>query len=388
LAAGDDGTLYYSHHTSVWRSRDGRSEIVAGRGGGTESAAVREAVSQADSLALDAAGNLFVTDLGRNVIVRIDTAGHVEPVAGNGTMARFGDGGQATGASFSCGTLLVGQDGRIYFTDPLNDRIAVLTPDGRIDTYAGNGDSIFGGDGGPAREASILAPGGMAMGPDGGIYVADFGHNRVCRIDPAGIIGTVAGNGQQGFSGDGGAATAAALDGPGGLAVDAAGRLYIGDSRNLRVRRVDGHGVITTVAGNGEEGEPASGAPAIGSPLGRPGALGVTADGDLLVAGDAGDAVRRITPAGTVHTQRTDGAVVPILDVAAREGRRLLVGSATGPHSRHVDAALPGLLAAEFGAPAGPRRLGGVAFDTEGEWLYACDAESRRILRTRLGSAQ
>jgi hypothetical protein len=145
--------------------------------------------------------------------------------------------------------------------------------------------------------------------------------------------------------------------------VDAEGHLYISDSRNLRVRRVDANGVITTVAGNGEDGEPVDGALATKSPLGRPGNLAVTSDGELLVAVASGEAVRRVTPDGAVYTHRLDAAIAPLLQVAAHLGKGLFLQPTGGAQSLRVERATLEALTADFAAPAGPGRLGGVAFD-------------------------
>src|SRR5262249_32145932 len=126
-----------------------------------------------------------------------------------------------------------------------------------ITTVAGNGQAGFGGDGGPASEASLNMPGSVAVDAEGNVYVADWQNERIRKINPAGIISTVAGNGRRGFSGDGGPAVDASLDliatawpgGAGGIAVDGAGNLYIADTNNHRVRKVNLNGVITTVAG-------------------------------------------------------------------------------------------------------------------------------------------
>src|SRR6266581_2875799 len=123
-----------------------------------------------------------------------------------------------------------------------------------ISTVAGNGRVGFSGDGGPATGTTLASPSGVAVDAAGNLYIADHGHNRIRKVNTDGIITTVAGNGTFGFSGDGGLATSANLWGPTGVAVDAAGNLYIADYGNNRIRRVNTDGIITTVAGNGTAG--------------------------------------------------------------------------------------------------------------------------------------
>ncbi|MEU1409926.1 Teneurin-2, partial [Streptomyces sp. NPDC005728] len=134
-------------------------------------------------------------------------------------------------------------------------------PDGTIVAVAGNGECGFAGDGGPATATKLSLPRGLAMDGEGNVYVADFSNDRVRKVTPNGIITTVAGNGECGFAGDGGPATATQLNRPTDVAVDAAGNLYIADYLNDRVRKVTPNGIITTVAGNGQAGYVSDGGP-------------------------------------------------------------------------------------------------------------------------------
>jgi uncharacterized protein (TIGR03437 family) len=164
-----------------------------------------------------------------------------------------GDGGSAIAAQLG-GPRNVAIDGHgnIYFADLANHRVRRVTPAGVITTYAGNGQIGSSGDGGPAITASFNQPFGLAFNGAGNLYIADTGNHRIRKVTPAGIITTIAGTGVPGFSGDGGAATAARLNGPLGLVSTAAGDVYIADSNNYRIRKVTGStGIITTVAGNG-----------------------------------------------------------------------------------------------------------------------------------------
>ena len=141
--------------------------------------------------------------------------------------------------------------GNLYIADDDNNRIRKVDTNGIITTVAGNGSASYSGDGGAATNASLYYPCGVAFDASGNLYIADYGNNRIRKVDTNGIITTVAGNGSCGYSGDGGAATNASLYYPYGVALDAFGNLYIADYDNNRIRKVDTNGIITTVAGNG-----------------------------------------------------------------------------------------------------------------------------------------
>jgi sugar lactone lactonase YvrE len=162
-------------------------------------------------------------------------------VAGNGRLGFSGDGGPATSASLGASGMAVDKFGNLFIADFANSRVRrVDAKTGIITTVAGNGRLGFSGDGGPATSASLYEPEGVAVDGSGNILIDDYGNNRIRRVDAVtGIITTVAGNGSQGFSGDGGPATSASLNLPEGLAVDAAGHVFIGDTGNQRIRRVD-----------------------------------------------------------------------------------------------------------------------------------------------------
>src|SRR5262249_38234355 len=159
-----------------------------------------------------------------------------------------------------------------------------VTPAGIISSVAGNGTLGFSGDGGQATRAALLFPQGLAIDRMGNLFIADVGNNRIRKLTPAGIITTVAGNGTEDFGGDGGPADKAALSGPNGVAVDAMGNLLIADSGNNRVRKVNSAGVITTVAGNGQAQYSGDGGPALSAALQSPVGLSVDPAGNLLIA--------------------------------------------------------------------------------------------------------
>jgi len=177
---------------------------------------------------------------------------------------------------------------------------------GDIMTVAGGG----AGDGGPASAASIRAPQGVAVDTDGNLYIADGRNHRIRKVTPSGIITTVAGSGGWGFDGDGGPATRALLDNPAAVAVDGAGNLYFVDSGNVRVRKVDVNGVITTVAGNGARGYSGDGGPADAASLNDPTGIAVLPSGEFLVADALDHRVRKVAN-GIISTVAGNGQPRP-----------------------------------------------------------------------------
>ena len=216
-------------------------------------------VSGPCGMAVDAAGNIFIADSGNHRVRKVDTNGITTAIAG--TNAQYflaagysGDGGAATNAKLNnpCG-VAVDIHGNIFIADTLNYRIRKVNTNGIIVTIAGNGTKGYAGDGGPATNAEFnlaaYQPCGLAFDALGNLLIPDWGNARIRKIDTNGIITTVAGNGFQGFAGDGGAATNASINGPMVVAVDASGQLFIVEGP--RVRKVDTNGIITTVAGGG-----------------------------------------------------------------------------------------------------------------------------------------
>ena len=211
-----------------------------------------------DGVAVDRNGNIYAAaDATNHVVSRIDAAtGVITTVAGNGTQGFAGDGGAATSAElYNPSGLAVDGLGDLFIADTYNDCIRrVDAATGVITTVAG-GAHGFAGDGGTATSAAVAYPSGVAVDGLGDLFIADTGNNRVRRVDAqSGVITTVAGTGAFGFAGDGGAATSAELNHPSVLAVDGLGDVFIADTYNCCIRRIDAQtGVITTVAGNGAE---------------------------------------------------------------------------------------------------------------------------------------
>ncbi len=243
------------------------SAVFSGDGG----AAVAAGLDYPAGVALDAAGNLYIADEYNNRIRKVDTSGVITTIAGNGTVGAAGDSGPATSAQLYYPTAIaLDGSGNLYIADNQNNRVRKVNSSGTITTVAGNGTASFFGDGGPAVAAQLNYPTSVAVDISGNLYIADYGNQRIRKIDTLGNITTVAGNGTSSYLGDGGPAVAAALNYPTGVAVDTLGNLYIADYVNNRVRKVDSSGTITTFAGNGTAGYSGDGGPAPASMLYQP----------------------------------------------------------------------------------------------------------------------
>lgn len=234
----------------------------------------------------------------------ISLAGVITTVAGNGSAGFSGDGGLATNAALNSRYgmgIATGRDGSLYIADSANYRVRRVNPDGIITTFAGNGTRGYSGDGGPATNAELAAPTSVAIGLDGSVYICDL--FRVRRVSPDGIITTVAGNGNSGFSGDGGPATEAMISAGSCLAVGADGSLYIGNEG--RIRRVSPNGIITTVAGGGDIFT--DGVSATNAALGGVGGIAVGPDDSLYIV----DVVEN-EYFGRIHRVTRDGIITTI----------------------------------------------------------------------------
>ena len=261
-------------------------------------------------VAFDASGKLYIADYNNNRIRRVDTNGNVTTFAGNGVAAYGGDGGAATNASLGYpGGMAFDAFGNLYITDDYNNRIREVDTKGNITTFAGNGVAAYGGDGGAATNASLGYPGGVAIDAFGNLYIADYNNNRIRRVDTNGIITTVAGNGTQTYSGDGGAATNASLYYPRSVAFDTGGNLFIADQNNLHIRKVDTNGIITTVAGNGSYGYLGDGGAATNASIGYPGGVAFDAFGNLYIADYNNNRIRRVDTNGIITTVVGKGSI-------------------------------------------------------------------------------
>ncbi len=224
----------------------------------------------------------------------------IETVAGSGGL---GDGGPATMAQIGAiQGIAVDRAGNLYLSDTDHHRVRKVSVSGVIATIAGTGAAGFAGDGGPAAAAQLNLPYGVAVDFTGAVYIADLGNNCVRRVDPTGTITTVAGTGSQGSSGDGGPAASAQLSTPRNVVLDSAGNLYISEFGGHRIRRVSPDGKISTFAGTGVAGFQGDGAPATGAQLSSPAGMAMDASGSLFVADSENNRVRKILPGGVIST--------------------------------------------------------------------------------------
>ncbi|HUI57792.1 MAG TPA: protease pro-enzyme activation domain-containing protein [Bryobacteraceae bacterium] len=368
VAADSQGNLYIVD-TGNQRIRkvdaSGVITTVAGTGtagySGDGGAATGAEVSSPDGMAVDASGNLYIADTINGRIRKVDQSGNISTVAGTGSCCYSGDGGAAPNArlGYPAGVAVDGA-GNLYIADTINERIRKVNVAGTIITIAGSGDVGYSGDGGPAPSAHFYGPEGVALDASGNVYVTDSGNarirvvsasgvvttlvggsigdggwgvfgalnqpygvardnagntyiadaynNRVRKVSANGAISTVAGTGALGFAGDNGPATSAKLFYPTGVALDASGNLYIADTNNSRIRKVDGSGNITTVAGNGMFGYSGDGGPAAVAQLGSPYGLAVDAGGNLYISDGNYNVVRKVA-GGTIATVAGNGTL-------------------------------------------------------------------------------
>jgi sugar lactone lactonase YvrE len=352
-------------------------------------------------VALSADGTLFIADYSNNRVRMVTPAGIISTVVGNGVSGGpIGDGGPATNASLNGPTsVAVDTSGALVIADAGNQRVRSTFVGGSITTIAGNGIAGFSGDGDLATSASFRVPIAVTFSAAGNLLIVDRDNARIREV-AAGTIATVAGNGTFGFSGDGGpAAGVASLLLPDGISFDALGNLYIADNGNFRVRRVTPDGLITTVAGNGTSGTSGDGGAATNAAL-RPTAVLADASGNLFVADELNHRVRKIAADGTISTfagggvggdggPATAALVVGPRGLAMDAAGHLLISDSGNKRIRSV--ALDGTIStiagtgvAGFsgdGGPATSARLGstyGITIDAAGN-LFIADTSNHRI---------
>ena len=242
-------------------------------------------LGQAQGLAVDSSGNIYVADASDHRVRKITPAGLITTVAGTGRSGFSGDGGPAATARLNRPYgLTLDSSGNLYIADFGNGRVRRVSPDGVIRTVAGGGSALSTPEGGDAVQAQLGRPRNVVLDSNGNLYISDFADHCVYRVTPDGMISRIAGTGTRGAGGDGGPATSAQLDSPAGLAVDRAGALYIADTANFRVRKVQGS-VISTAPN-------AAGLP------GQPTGLALDNAGDLYIAVSGITQVLKLAPSG------------------------------------------------------------------------------------------
>jgi hypothetical protein len=252
------------------------------------------------SVAVDSAGNYYIVDSHENRIRMVDvSSGIVTTIGGNGSAGYSGDSGKAILATLnSPNDLAVNNSRDIFIADQNNHRIRKISHStGIITTIAGNGNPGFSGDNGPAVSAELNYPAGVALDQSGNIYIADQFNERIREIDAStGFITTIAGNGQSGFSGDGGLATSARFSYPVDVSVDATGNIFVADFSNNRIRKINSvTGIITTVAGNGQSGLSGDGGLATVAKIGNPSGVTLDLAGDLFITQFNNHCVRKVS---------------------------------------------------------------------------------------------
>ena len=243
---------------------------------------------------VDIHNNLYIADEQNNVIRKVDTAGIITTFAGTGTMGSTGDGGPATAATFNYPNFVrFDSIGNLYVAENGGFKIRKINPAGMITTVAGNGNPTFTGEGGPATAASF-APFGFDFDGHGNLIVADAANNAIRKIDADGIITTIAGTGSPAFSGDGGPATAAAFFNCGQVISDHHGNLLIDDINNNTVRKIDNAGIITTIVGTGAASFSGDGGPATAAELDEPDGITLDAMGFLYISDWQNQRIRKV----------------------------------------------------------------------------------------------
>jgi trimeric autotransporter adhesin len=259
-------------------------------------------------VAVDSSGNVYVAVQGLNQVIKVDTSGLATVFAGTGANGFAGDGGPAAQAELNNPVgLAMDKSGNLYIADSSNNRIRQISPGGVITTIAGNGQAAYTGNGGPALSAALNFPVGVAVDASGNVYIADTSNSVVRMVTPAGIIATLAGVGNAASGGDQGPATSAGLNEPWGVAVDSAGNVYISDSGNNTVRVVGKNGIINQFAGDYGAGSIGDGGYAINALLNNPTGLIVDSAGNVYIVDQNNFRIRRVNTDGIISNYAGSG---------------------------------------------------------------------------------
>ena len=244
-------------------------------------------------VSVDISGNVYIADTNNNKIRMVTSAGIITTFAGTGTAGSSGDGGAAMAAQLkNPAGVLVDISGNVYIADTVNNKIRMVTSKGIITTIAGKGTAGSSGDGGAATSAQLSYPYGVSVGISGNVYIVEYVNNKIRMVNSTGIITTIAGTGDRGSSGDGGAATSAQLNGPKGMSVDISGNVYIADY--YKIRMVTSAGIITTFAGTGTDGSSGDGGAATSATLQNPYGVSVDISGNVYIADQDNNRIRRV----------------------------------------------------------------------------------------------
>ena len=302
-----DNHLLLLTSTFFCSAQTGNINTIAGNGtsgyGGDGSVATAARLQHPSGVAFDYSGNIYIADDSNHCVRKINSAGIITTIAGTGTGSYSGDGSAATLAGLHSPTgIATDRSGNLYIADRLNNRVRKVTPGGTITTFAGTGSAGYGGDGSAATAALLNGPTGVVVDDAGNIYIADNGNNRVRKVTTAGVISTFAGTGVAGYTGDFGVATGARFNQPAGVATDASGNIYIADGGNNCVRKVNNSGIVVTIAGNGSAGFSGDGGAATAAQLQAITGVGVDGIGDVYVADAGNNRIRKIDTTGVITT--------------------------------------------------------------------------------------
>jgi uncharacterized protein (TIGR03437 family) len=307
LAVDLNGDLYIADGVRIREVAAGQMQTVAGDGylhaigdGGLATAAL---LSQPSTIALNAAGSLYIADTGTQRVRQVLPSGVIQTLVGTGVAGSAADNIAASAATLNS-PLGVALDaaGDILIADTWNQRIRQVGADGLIHNLVGTGAVGLGAEGLPPAQTQLNGPSGVCTGRGGTLFVVDTFNHRVLQAAPLPLVATTAGNGSRGNAGDGGPARLAQLNQPSACALDSAGNLFIADTLNHRIRKVDSAGTISTVAGTGAAGFSGDEGPATAAGISAP--LGVVVDdnGDIFIADTGNNRIRQVTADGLIHT--------------------------------------------------------------------------------------
>ena len=305
LTIDNIGNIYFAdrnNHAIRHIDTNGQIWTIAGTGQGGYSGdgkkSIKARLDYPICVTLDTSGNLYFSDRYNNCIRKISPAvnGIISTVAGNGVAGFSGEGSKAKEAQlYAPGGIVIDEYENLVFCDAHNNCIRKVNKDGIITTIAGTGNKGYKGDGGLAINAELNDPYFIACNKEGEFYFTEYGNMVVRKIDKNGTITTIAGNGTSGFSGDKGPAKLAKLNYPTGIALDDSGNIYIADSENDRIRRIDKYGIINTIAGTGKSGFSGDGGLAIEACLSSPTGLALDHKGNLFFSDLNNNRIRRIS---------------------------------------------------------------------------------------------
>ena len=313
-AIDSGGNLYFSSSNSVFKmDTTGVLTVVAGtsRAGysGDGGPATAAELNIPQGLVIDKTGNLFIADSQNNVVRLVTPDGIIQTVAGNGIRGYSGDGYMAVYAQMHTPTgLAIDSNGNIYVADSGNSVIREFAVGSTILTAAGSSALGYWGDGGTPKAAQFIDPQVVAIDSNGNLYIADTG-NAVIREVVKGVINTIAGSNVVGYSGDGGAATSAEINAPRGIAVDSSGNLYIAEFGDSVIRKVTTKGIISTIAGTGVYGFAGDGAAATKAQLANPWSVAVDGSGNIYIPDQLNSRVRKIDSSGNINTIAGNGLI-------------------------------------------------------------------------------